>query len=57
MNRLHIPVLQTEVIQKLEIKENGVYVDCTAGYGGHTKQILNKLTSKGLLICLHHYEK
>ena len=57
MNRLHIPVLQTEVIQKLEIKENGVYVDCTAGYGGHTKQILNKLTSKGLLICIDLSDK
>ncbi len=57
MNRIHVPVLQAEVLQKLEIKENGVYVDCTAGYGGHTKQILNKLTSKGLLICIDLSEK
>lgn len=46
----HIPVLLSEAIQLLEIKEDGVYVDVTFGGGGHSKEILKKLGSKGRLI-------
>ncbi|BCX14191.1 MAG: ribosomal RNA small subunit methyltransferase H [Candidatus Dojkabacteria bacterium] len=46
----HISVLQKEVIDLLEIKENGVYVDCTLGAGGHSLKILEKL-KKGKLYC------
>lgn len=40
-----------EVIEKLQIKENGIYVDLTLGRAGHSKEILKKLTN-GKLICL-----
>lgn len=40
-----------EVIEKLQIKENGIYVDLTLGRAGHSKEILKKLTI-GKLICL-----
>lgn len=46
----HVPVLFQEVITGLTIKENGVYVDCTFGGGGHSKGILEKLGSKGRLV-------
>lgn len=39
----HISVLLDETIQSLDIKENGIYVDCTAGGGGHSSAILKAL--------------
>ena len=47
----HISVLLNESIDSLDIKENGTYVDCTAGAGGHSVEILKKLKG-GRLICL-----
>ncbi|MBL0145520.1 MAG: 16S rRNA (cytosine(1402)-N(4))-methyltransferase RsmH [Chitinophagaceae bacterium] len=46
----HIPVLLNEVIDALNIKPNGIYVDCTFGGGGHSKAILNYLNKDGRLI-------
>lgn len=46
----HSPVLLDETIKSLEINENGVYVDLTFGGGGHSKEILKRLSSKGKLI-------
>ena len=48
----HIPVLLDEVIKMLNIKPEGIYMDCTIGFGGHSELILNKLNSKGKLIGL-----
>ncbi|AAT75753.1 cell membrane substrate S-adenosyl-methyltransferase [Mesoplasma florum L1] len=39
----HIPVLLKESIEYLNIKENGIYVDCTLGRAGHSSEILKKL--------------
>lgn len=50
-NNIHIPVLADELIANLAIKPEGTYVDCTAGFGGHSSLILNKLKT-GKLICL-----
>lgn len=46
----HIPVLLREVIEGLNIKQNGVYVDCTFGGGGHSKAILERLGPDGRLL-------
>lgn len=41
----HIPVLLWETIDGLNIKPDGVYVDGTAGGGGHSSEILKKLAN------------
>lgn len=45
----HISVLLNESIEYLNIKEDGIYVDCTLGGGGHSSEILKRLSSKGHL--------
>ena len=45
----HIPVLLNEVIDGLNIKKDGIYLDLTLGRAGHSSVILSKL-DKGLLI-------
>ncbi len=49
MNNEHIPVLLNEVIEGLNIKKDGIYLDLTLGRAGHSSVILSKL-DKGLLI-------
>ncbi|WP_078430652.1 16S rRNA (cytosine(1402)-N(4))-methyltransferase RsmH [Alkalihalobacterium alkalinitrilicum] len=45
----HITVLKEESVNGLNIKEDGIYVDCTLGGGGHSELILSKLNSDGHL--------
>ena len=47
----HTTVLLNEAVEGLNIKEDGIYVDCTLGGAGHSKEILKKLSSAGRLIC------
>jgi 16S rRNA (cytosine1402-N4)-methyltransferase len=46
----HNPVMLAEVMEWLQISEDGVYVDATFGGGGHSRAIMNKLGSGGKLI-------
>ncbi len=46
----HFSVMLEECIEMLNIKENGIYVDCTLGGAGHSSEILKRLSSKGRLI-------
>ena len=39
----HVSVLLFEAVGSLNIKKDGVYVDCTAGGGGHSAEILKRL--------------
>lgn len=52
MEFTHIPVLFHETIESLEINPNGLYVDCTAGGGGHSGAILSRLSARGRLIAI-----
>lgn len=42
---MHYSVLLNESIEGLNIKPDGIYVDCTLGYGGHSEKILKELSS------------
>ena len=53
----HKPVLLKECIEGLNIKENGIYVDGTLGGAGHSKEILKRLSEKGLLIGIDRDEE
>lgn len=46
----HISVMLQECIEGLNIKPDGIYVDCTLGGAGHSLEILKNLSSKGRLI-------
>ena len=46
----HVTVLLNEAIEGLNINEDGIYVDCTLGGGGHSCEILKRLTT-GHLYC------
>ena len=46
----HKPVMLEECISGLNIKKDGIYVDGTLGGAGHSKEILKRLSNKGLLI-------
>lgn len=45
----HVPVLLQESVDGLDIQPDGVYVDVTFGGGGHSKEILSRLSPKGHL--------
>ncbi len=48
----HVPVLFDEVMEALNIRPDGTYVDGTAGGGGHASGIASRLSEKGLLIAV-----
>lgn len=48
----HIPVLFNETIESLNIKPDGTYADCTAGGGGHSAAIAERLGENGRLIAI-----
>ena len=48
----HQPVLLKEVMACLEPINSGVYVDCTFGRGGYSRQLLDKMDCQGVLIAL-----
>lgn len=48
-NAYHVPVMLRECMNALAIKPEGVYVDVTFGGGGHSRELLKQLGSKGKL--------
>jgi 16S rRNA (cytosine1402-N4)-methyltransferase len=46
----HVSVLKEEAIDGLNIKADGIYIDCTVGGGGHSKEIASRLNQGGLLL-------
>ncbi|MCL1988589.1 MAG: 16S rRNA (cytosine(1402)-N(4))-methyltransferase RsmH [Firmicutes bacterium] len=51
-NFFHLAVMLDEVIENLQIKKDGIYLDGTLGGGGHSKAIAEKLGKNGSLIGL-----
>ena len=47
----HTTVLLHEAVDGLNIKNDGIYVDCTLGGAGHSIEIVKKLSPEGRLIC------
>ena len=45
----HVPVLLNETIEGLNVKPDGIYVDLTLGRGGHSKEVLKRLTTGRLI--------
>lgn len=50
MSTYHTPALLSQSIEGLNIKPDGIYVDVTFGGGGHSREILKHLGSKGKLL-------
>ncbi len=48
----HVSVLLNETVDSLNIRKNGIYVDCTCGGAGHSKEILKRLGDEGRLIAI-----
>lgn len=46
----HVSVMLEETVDGLNVKEGGIYVDCTLGGGGHSFEILTRLNNTGRLI-------
>jgi 16S rRNA (cytosine1402-N4)-methyltransferase len=42
---MHIPVMVSEVLENLAVRPDGVYIDFTAGMGGHLREIARRLTT------------
>lgn len=52
MEFTHISVLLKETVDSLDVKKGGIYVDCTCGGAGHSREILNRLEGTGRLIAI-----
>lgn len=52
----HNPVLLQESVDALVINPSGIYVDCTFGGGGHSREILSRLDAKGRLFAFDQDE-
>ncbi len=48
----HAPVLLSESIDALDVRSNGIYIDCTFGRGGHSREILNRIGDAGKLLAI-----
>ncbi len=53
----HVPVLLQQSVDGLNINPDGVYVDVTFGGGGHSREILKRLSEKGRLIAFDQDEE
>ncbi|WP_322970806.1 16S rRNA (cytosine(1402)-N(4))-methyltransferase RsmH [Faecalibacter sp. LW9] len=49
MSEYHNPVLLKESVDALIINDSGIYVDCTFGGGGHSREIVSRLAEGGKL--------
>jgi 16S rRNA (cytosine1402-N4)-methyltransferase len=52
MPRQHVPVMLLEVLEGLQVKANGIYLDGTFGRGGHAREVLKRLGVNGRLLLM-----
>ena len=52
----HTTVMLKEAVEVLVVNADGVYVDCTFGGGGHSREILSRLSAKGRLVAFDQDE-
>lgn len=52
MDFKHISVLLEESVNALNVKPDGIYVDCTAGGGGHSAEVLKRLGGNGRMVLI-----
>lgn len=50
MEYSHFPVMLDETVSALDVVPDGIYVDCTLGGAGHTKEVLSRLSQNGRVI-------
>lgn len=50
MTAIHIPVMVREVLEALDVRPGGRYVDCTVGEGGHAEAILEASSPGGRVL-------
>jgi len=55
-NQYHIPVLLNESVDHLLVGDSGVYVDVTFGGGGHSREVLSRLSAGGVLVAFDQDE-
>ncbi|HEY5701677.1 MAG TPA: 16S rRNA (cytosine(1402)-N(4))-methyltransferase RsmH [Gammaproteobacteria bacterium] len=48
----HLPVMVTEVLTALQPRDNGIFIDCTYGRGGHSRALLSRLGPEGKVIAM-----
>ena len=48
----HIPVLTEQVLDQLQVKVGGSYIDCTVGEGGHSRAILGASAPNGQVLAM-----
>lgn len=48
---MHIPVMLAETLEHLAVRPDGIYLDATAGLGGHTGAIAARLTTGRVIAC------
>ena len=53
----HEAVMVEEVLENLVFERNGKYIDCTFGAGGHSSEILKKISDTGALISIEKDEQ
>ena len=52
VNYQHIPVLTEQLLDQLQVKVGGSYIDCTAGAGGHSRAILEASSPSGRVLAV-----
>ncbi len=52
MEKIHVPVLLSETLKYLNVLQEGFYIDCTLGDGGHSIEILKRINDKGHLLSI-----